>query len=60
MIARLLERSDPYIMTRKLRYRPSVSCCVCGSTKHSSTRHDKVTKLNNYGIIVNDIIVDSL
>ena len=54
VIARLLESSDPYIMTRKLTYIPNVSCCICGSTKHSSKRHDKVTKLNNYGIIVNE------
>ena len=57
---RLLERSDPYIMTRKLLYRPPVACCVCGSTKHSTKTHSKATTLDNYGLVVNDILIDSL
>ena len=61
VIGRLLERSDPYILDRKLNFRTMKrSCTDCGSAKHSTRQHIKVMKMNEYDLIVNNILVSSL
>ena len=61
ILARLLERSDPYILERKLNFRPRKQSCVeCGSAKHSTKRHTKFMDMNDYDEVVNDILFSSL
>ena len=61
VIGRLLERSDPFILDRKLNFRTiKRSCTECGSAKHSTKQHSKVMNMNEYDIIVNNILVSSL
>ena len=61
VIGRLIERSEPYILERKLSYhgKPK-SCTTCGSQKHSTKRHDKVNTLNEYDELVNKLLFSSL
>ena len=40
VMGRLLERSDPFVLDRKLNFRPiKKSCSDCGSSKHSTKQH---------------------
>ena len=60
-LARLLERSDPYILERKLNFRPNgKGCSECGSRKHSSRLHVKTMELDCYDLLVHEILVDSI
>ena len=56
-MGRMLEKSDPYIMERKLNYRPANrSCGTCGSEKHSTRTHDKAVSLDTYSSLVGTIL----
>lgn len=61
VIGRLLERSDPYILERKLTFhgKPK-SCTKCGSKKHSTNCHDRVNNLTEYDELVNNLLFFSL
>ena len=61
VMGRLLERSDPYVLNRQRKYRPQILCLTCGSVKHTTRLHEKVTtNLNSYDSLVNKILIDSL
>ena len=58
--ARLLERSDPYILDRKLNFRPKKKICIhCQSTKHSSKGHSKAINMNSYDLMVQKYLVST-
>ena len=49
VLGRLLERSDPYIVHKKMKFRTKCKPCLeCGSTTHSTKRHERVTVVNSY------------
>ena len=57
----LLERSDPYLLERKLSYQQKQSSCTtCDSKKHSTKCHVKATTLDEYDELVNNILKLSL
>ena len=57
VMTRLLEKSDPYIVERRMNYRPRKRSCVeCGSTKHSTKRHGEHTQ-DSYDEVVDNILV---
>ena len=61
VMSRLLERSDPYVLHCQRKYRPQVLCLTCGSVKHTTRLHDKVTSnLDDYDSLVNKILLNSL
>ena len=60
VLGRLLERSDPFVLERKLNFRPQKrSCTKCGSSKHSTKLHNKVMTMNEYDQVVESILVSS-
>ena len=61
VMARLIERSGPFVLDRKLNFRPAKkSCSECASPKHSTRQHNKVMNMNKYDKLVNDILVPQL
>ena len=61
VMGRMLEKTDPYIMERKLNYRPDKkSCGTCGSEKHSTKTHEKAVSLDTYSSLGNTILIESL
>ena len=55
-MSRLIEKSDSYIIERRMNFRPwKRSCIECGSTNHSSKRHGENVE-DSYDYVVNDII----
>ena len=56
VMSRLLEKSDPYILERRMNFRPRKSGCnLCGSLKHSTKRHGE-NIVDLYDKIVNEIL----
>ena len=57
VMTRLLEKSNPYIVQRRMNYRPRKRSCVeCGSTKHSTKQHDEHIQ-DSYEEVVDNILV---
>ena len=49
VLGRLIERSDPFIVHKKMQFRSKrTPCDECGSTAHSTKKHEKATEVNSY------------
>ena len=61
VMGRLLERSDPYLLERKLNFRSAKKpCSVCGSKEHSSRKHAESEIMDSYSDLVDSVIVNDI